>query len=242
MVATLVRSGALLASALVLAGCGLVSADMVFGEDNDSGSATWSGEPFDRVVVAGSDNIEFTTADSHSVTPTGDPAVLEKLRFSVKDGTLTVSRRRSSFSFGDSGSALVKVAAPSLRGLTVAGSGDATADRLAGDAKLSIAGSGSIAVAALASDRLDANIAGSGTMRLAGVAKEADISIAGSGDIKGEALRVDKADISIAGSGDVALASDGEVEAKLMGSGDVTIKGKAKCTAKSMGSGALRCG
>lgn len=209
---------------------------------NKGWSSSWSGEPFDRITLAGPDNLTFVTEGKHAVTATGDAKALEKLQFKVKDGELRI-RRKSGWGFGDSGEATITVNAPALRALLVAGSGTARIDRMEGDkVELNIAGSGNAEVASLTAKSLEGSIAGSGSMRLAGAAESSEISIAGSGSVLADAFKSDAVEISIAGSGDVTMASDGTVDASLMGSGDVTIKGSAKCTSSSMGSGSITCG
>lgn len=236
------------ASGVALAGCTLVDgAEMLIedesGESNEGWSSQWSGEPFDRITLAGPDNLSFTTEGEHAVSATGDAKALEKLQYRVRDGELRIRCKKSTFSFGDSGEANIKISAPALRALVLAGSGSAKVDRMEGDEiKLSIAGSGDAEVALLAAKKLDGAIAGSGSLMLAGSAENTDISIAGSGSVKGERFTSPSVDISIAGSGDVVMASDGTVDAALMGSGDVTIKGKAKCKSSAMGSGTVTCG
>lgn len=210
---------------------------------SDGWTNQWSGEPFDRITLAGPDDLTFVTDGTHAVRATGDAKALETLQYKVRKGELRIRRKSSGWSFGDSGDATIAISAPALRALKLAGSGSAKVDRMEGDnVELSVAGSGDASVASIRAKKLEGSIAGSGSLRLVGSADSADISIAGSGSVLGERFRSDAVDISIAGSGDVTMASEGSVEASLMGSGDVTIKGAAKCQSKSMGSGSLTCG
>ncbi|WP_373487818.1 head GIN domain-containing protein [Blastomonas sp.] len=247
MTVTWKAGAALIAACAALGACGVVeSAESLIESDvnSDEGwTSSWAGEPFDSITVAGPDDLDFTTG-AHAVTASGDPKAIEALQFKVKDGALSIRRKPSNWSLGRSkGEATVKVSAPALRALALAGSGAAKVDRMAGDSvKLSIAGSGDADIAQIVTKTLKGSIAGSGSIRLAGSADAADISIAGSGSVLGEGFTSDAVDISIAGSGDVTMASDGAVDASLMGSGDVTIKGSAKCKSKAMGSGSMSCG
>ncbi|WP_017669658.1 head GIN domain-containing protein [Blastomonas sp. AAP53] len=220
----------------------LIEGDME-SEDSGEWSSSWSGEPFDRITLAGPDNLTFVTGSEHAVSARGDAKALEALQFKVRDGELKIRRKTSNWSFSDKGEATITVNAPALLALSLAGSGSARIDRMEGDEiELNIAGSGNADVARLDAKRLEGAIAGSGSLKLAGSADRADISIAGSGSVKGERFTSPAIDISIAGSGDVTMASDGAVEASLMGSGDVTIKGSAKCESSAMGSGTITCG
>lgn len=213
------------------------------GAEGDAWASNWSGEPFDRITLAGPDDLTFVTDEKHAVRATGDAKALKALQYKVQNGELRIRRKSSTWSFGDSGEATIAVSAPALRAMVLAGSGSAKIDRMEGDSvELTVAGSGDSSVAQISAKKLEGSIAGSGSLRLAGTADESDISIAGSGSILGERFRSDAVEISIAGSGDVTMASEGSVDASLMGSGDVTIKGAAKCKSSSMGSGSLTCG
>jgi hypothetical protein len=239
----------LVAGVAMLGACNITdAAEITFdsdegGSSSEGWSSSWSGEPFDRITLAGPDSLTFVTEGKHAVSATGDAKALEKLQYKVRDGELRIRRKSSNWSMGDSGEAMIAVNAPALRALVVAGSGSAKVDRMEGDSvKLSIAGSGNANIAKLTAKTLEGSIAGSGSMRLAGSADSSEISIAGSGSVLGEGFSSDTVEISIAGSGDVTMASDGSVDASLMGSGDVKIKGSAKCSSTAMGSGSITCG
>ena len=193
------------------------------GSGGEGWASSWSGEPFDRITLAGPDSLTFVTDGKHAVSATGDADALEQLQYKVRDGELRIRRKSSRWSLGDNGEALIAVNGPALRALSIAGSGSAKVDRMESDkVTLSIAGSGDADVGKVITKSLEGSIAGSGSLKLAGNAESSEISIAGSGD--------------------VTMASDGSVDASLMGSGDVTIKGKAKCSSTAMGSGKINCG
>jgi hypothetical protein len=199
-----------------------------------------TGTPPEELVLLGPDEVRVTQGDKLAITVEGDKAVTDKLRFTLKDGTLGVLREGKSIDIGD-GKAVVNVTMPAPKTLTMAGSGKINSAALAKDAKVTIAGSGDIETPNVAGDKLDLTIAGSGSYRGAGNVTALDVSIVGSGSAAMDALKTDKADLTIAGSGNSAFASDGEVKAKIMGSGSVTVRGRARCTVESMGSGKLVC-
>ncbi len=199
-----------------------------------------TGTPPEELVLLGPDEVRVTPGDRLAITVEGDKAVTDRLRFTLKDGTLGVLREGKSLDMG-SGKAVVNVTMPAPKTLTMAGSGKINAAVLAKQAKITIAGSGDIETPNLVSDKLDLTIAGSGSYRGAGNVAALDVSIVGSGSAAMDALKTDKADLTIAGSGNSAFASDGEVKAKIMGSGSVTVRGRAHCTVEAMGSGKLVC-
>ena len=228
--------GVALVGAAVLGGCQMANGGLSGGE------VRWSGEPFDRIAATGPDRIEISIGDRHAVDATGDPDVVERLRYKVVDGELRIGRE-SGWSLNDDGSATVRVTAPVVHGVKLAGSGDVSVERMEGDSvSASIAGSGDLDIGAMVATTLNASIAGSGSIKVAGQADTTKLSIAGSGDFSGGGLNSETATIKIAGSGDARLRSDGRVDAKIVGSGDVRIDGKAECTSKAVGSGTLVCG
>lgn len=200
-----------------------------------------TGTPPEELVLMGPDEVRVTQGDKLAITVEGDPAATDKLRFTLKDGTLGILREGKMFDRDESGAAIVNVTMPAPREVTMAGSGKISAAALAKAATVTIAGSGTVETTALAGDSLELTIAGSGDYRAAGQVQRLDMTIAGSGSARMDALKADRAELTIAGSGSAAFASDGEVEASIMGSGSVTVRGRAKCTVEAMGSGKLVC-
>lgn len=204
--------------------------------------ADYAGESFDSITLAGPDNIEFTTGEAYSMTASGDPDDIAKLRFEIDDGELTIGRKKDGWGM-DSKPVTLSISAPSLRAMTIAGSGSGRIDRMRGDTvKLTIAGSGDLDARDIDTPDFVGSIAGSGDMKLAGKATAAKLSIAGSGNIEADEFSGDKVKVSVAGSGDMSFRSDGEVDASLVGSGDVRVAGSASCKSSKVGSGELSCG
>ena len=145
--------------------------------------------------------------------------------------------------FGRSGTAHFIVTVPQLKGASIAGSGDISVDKVAGDAfDGSVAGSGGINVASMNVKELKLSIAGSGGVKAgSGTAQSASYEIAGSGDIDAGAVQAQALKVSIAGSGGIKAHSSGTADVDIMGSGDVDVAGGAKCNVSKAGSGNVRC-
>ncbi len=213
------------------------------GGDLDNGTAIGTSpatvESFTRLAAMGPDNVIFKTGDSFTITASGDAAALEALRYVIKDGRLVVGRKDKGWKGAP---ATITITAPSISALTLAGSGDLTADKVNGDdVKLSLAGSGNLKVADVTAKTLKGSIAGSGNFDIAGKATSADYSVAGSGKLQAGKLATTDAEISVAGSGDVDANATGAVKAKIAGSGNINVTGGAKCTSSSAGSGKVNC-
>jgi hypothetical protein len=195
---------------------------------------------FDRVAVAGSDDVQITNGN-FSVVAEGAADDLDRLDIRVDGGVLKIRRKTNGWS-GRGKDVRVTVALPALRGLTLAGSADVTADRAAADRfGLSISGSGGIRLADLDTKTADIELSGSGDMVVGGRCGALNVRVAGSGDANLGGLRCTNASISIAGSGDVSAHVAGDASIRVAGSGDVVIAGGARCTTKIAGSGTVRC-
>lgn len=197
-------------------------------------------DKFTDLSALGPDNVVFTTGDKFSVVASGDAEAIAQLRYVIKDGTLKVGRIDSK-GWKDH-VATITVTAPALSGLSLAGSGDVTADKLSGgEVAVRLAGSGDMKVTQIEADALKGSLAGSGNIDLAGKARTVTYSIAGSGDLNGAGLSATDAKVSVAGSGNANLNATGTVKANIAGSGDVTVSGGGKCDSSTVGSGKVRC-
>jgi hypothetical protein len=195
---------------------------------------------FDRVAVAGSDDVTITRG-GFSVVADGDQSDLDKLDIKVEGGVLKIGRKKSSWGWG-SKDVKVAVALPALHALSVAGSSDVTADRGDGDRfGLGISGSGNIKLARLDTKTADISISGSGDMAVGGRCGALNLRIAGSGNADLAGLKCTNASISVAGSGDVRAHVAGEATVSVAGSGNVDIAGGGRCTKKVAGSGNVSC-
>jgi len=199
-----------------------------------------NGPPPHELVLFGPDEVQVTQGDKLAITVDGDPAAVEQIRFTLKDGALGVLRAGKHFSSDDK-LAVIHVTMPAPSEVTMAGSGKINAPTLARDAKVTVLGSGRIDAQNVGGGKLEATLPGSGTFRAAGNVDDLELTILGSGSAELDAVKTSKAKITIMGSGGASFASDGDVDATIMGSGSVKVKGRATCKVTAMGSGSLVC-
>jgi hypothetical protein len=199
-----------------------------------------SGAAPNELVMFGPDEVQMTQGDKLAITVDGDPAAVDRLRFTLKDGTLGILREGKVFS-GDDKLAVVHVTMPAPRELTMGGSGKINAPAMAAGAKVTILGSGRIDTQSVSGDKLEVTLPGSGSFTAAGKVGKLDLTILGSGSAEMGAVNVDSAKVNVLGSGGATFASDGDVDATIVGSGSVTIKGRARCKVSAIGSGQLIC-
>lgn len=198
---------------------------------------------FDKVAVAGSDNVMIRTGTGFAVVATGETADLDRLEVRVEKGVLHIGRKSGGWSWGSNSKDLnIAVTLPALHGLSLAGSADVQADKGSGDLfDIRVAGSGNLMLASLETRTANVAISGSGDVKVAGRCGALNVRIAGSGDADLAGLACTNAAISIAGSGDVNAHASGQADVRIAGSGDVRITGGARCSKRVAGSGEVYC-
>jgi hypothetical protein len=198
---------------------------------------------FKRIESAGSYDVTVTTGSAPSVQAEGPENVLANLVVEVKGDELRIHPDKSqNFRWGKSGPVKIAVTVPELHGASLAGSGNLSVDKVAGESfEGNIAGSADFMLPQVDVQSLKFNIAGSGSANVGGKAANAEYSIAGSGDLDAANLQSTDVKISIAGSGNVKAQASGTVSGAVMGSGDAVITGGAKCNVTKMGSGSINC-
>jgi len=174
---------------------------------------------FERVASRGDFDVEVRQGSPASIEIVAEPGWAGRIDVEVSGDELRLSRKRD---VDSARGILVKVVVPSVRALSLSGSG-----------KLGWNG----VVAAM-----DVAVSGSGDARLAGKADRLKVAVAGSGDVDAKDFPVKDATVSIAGSGDVAVRlSGGTLTAQIAGSGDVNWWGEGKVGAvATAGSGRVR--
>jgi hypothetical protein len=233
------RTATLILPALFLSACGVAEST----PSGPSGSRSFDVSGFDKVELTGSDDVRIIAGPAFSVQASGPEKTLEKLKIEVSGSTLNIGRKRSiSMGWSNDKSALITVTMPTIKGASLAGSGDMAIDRVeTSDFDADLAGSGNLSVKSAQVEKLNVSLAGSGDVTLAGTTKFIDISIAGSGDVMAKDVSATDASISIAGSGNVDARASGAASVSIVGSGDVNISGTANCKTSKMGSGSVRC-
>jgi len=206
---------------------------------------TYEVAPFQQVATVGPQDVVITYGDGFAVRSEGSPDAIARLEAVVENGTLTIRPKdgwNGVFGRGDSSSATFYVTLPLLEGVSLAGSGDVSVDRVEGSRfEAEIAGSGELSIDDLRVDRAEFSIAGHGDIVAAGSVGETHVSILGSGGVQGDDLVSRTADVSVAGSGDVSLNVESAANVSMVGSGDVDISGPARCSISRLGSGDVTC-
>ena len=236
--------------AIALMGAASLTACSVGSDEGSTVPASGSGptrtyavEGFDRIAVAGGDDVDVRAGTAFSVRAEGPADELDRLRIARDGRDLVIGRQKRVFGFGGGKGVKVFVTLPRLSEANIVGSGTMMVDRIEGTTfEANIAGSGDLNIAALTTYAAEVNIAGAGTLRAGGAIKRLEANVMGSGSLDAAGLRVGEADVTVAGSGNVRAAVSGRATVELMGSGNVDLGAAAQCDVSKKGSGSVRCG
>lgn len=220
------------------------------GDDQDGvaasgtgGTRTYAVSGFDTVGLGGSGDVEVRVGHAFSVTATGAPATLDKIRVVQSGTSLDLGWKRGTRWSGGDGKVRYVVTMPRIAGASIGGSGTVVVDRVEGEAfEGNIGGSGRLDLRNVRVQRASFAIGGSGNVAAAGRARDLNVSIGGSGKLLLQPLVAETADLTIAGAGSVEANVARTAKVTIVGSGNVTVTGGAKCSVTKMGSGNVRCG
>jgi hypothetical protein len=174
--------------------------------------------PFRRVELAGSSNVMVTAGQARSVAVTADDNLLRRVTTRVRGGILVIDTVGS---YSTRVPMIVRVSVPSLR-------------------SLSLSGSGTVGATGISERQLTISLSGSGVVRAGGRVDRLAVTLSGSGDAQLGGLRARDARAVVAGSGRIVVRATRTLVASVPGSGAVFYLGHpAKVTRTVTGSGAV---
>lgn len=226
--------------ALALAACGgsIGAADGKVGND----SRTFSETGFDRVVLAGPDDVSINIGPAFAVRAQGYNEVLERLELSVQDGELRVDRKRDGESWGRRGKAKISVTMPQIRGATLSGAGRLDIDRAEAPAfEGAISGAGDYRVGQLKAQTASFRLSGAGNLDIAGEVGTLDLSLSGAGNVSADKLTARDLSAEIGGVGNVDARATGAATGRVSGVGSITVRGTDNCNIRKSGVGSVTC-
>lgn len=200
-------------------------------------------DAFTALTLAGSPSVILRQGSPQKVEVEGDVEDLRHLETTVTNGRLRIGTKQNSgmSSYRNRGSIKVYVTMPTIKALTVSGSGTIKAAEAVktGDLALTVSGSGGIELANVTADKLNSALSGSGNIDVSGVAPTQDVSVSGSGNVKASKLRSEACHVAISGSGNCRLMATKSLDASIIGSGDVYVMGSPKISSSVIGSGRI---
>jgi hypothetical protein len=174
---------------------------------------------FDRVELAGSNNVVIHVGGERRVVVRADDNLVGRVTTNVRTSTLIIANRPGAFTTRSPMS--VDVTIPSLDGLTLSGSGN-------------IVGSG------VEAERFDVSLPGSGTLTGSGEATRLDVTVPGSGSVEFIPLTAVQVRAAVSGSGSISVTATQRLDASVSGSGAILYSGHPTAVTKDItGSGTI---
>lgn len=217
------------------------------GDDDDPPSVTALADlrDFDGVTLNGPDHVVVTRGDKFAVTTSGSADALKHLKVVVRDHMLFVEREHHGGWFGGNNwgkGATVNVTLPALTRLALTGSGELSAEGLAGkQVRAQLTGPGDLRIKGIDADEAEISIVGSGDLSAQGRARTAKLEIKGSGGLRAGDLNAETVTATLSGSGDIAGHASRAAKIAVNGSGDVHVEGTNSCSISKQGSGDAEC-
>jgi hypothetical protein len=199
----------------------------VFGNSSSSSSegsgvpATQTREvaPFNRVDLAGGNNVVIRVGEQQSVVVKADDNLLNRITTQVKSGTLVIGNTPGSLKARTPMS--VEVNIPSLH-------------------TLALSGSGNIMVSGIKTESLTVTLSGSGNLFGSGTATSLHITVNGAGNARFTQLVAKEVHAVLSGSGGIFVTATKSLDASVPGSGTIIYTGNPHDVTKSVtGSGAI---
>lgn len=183
-----------------------------------SATQTRAVQDFHSVRLDDSSFVDITVGPELSVALTADDNLIDDLTTVVRDGVLVISMRDgvdASFRIGPS----VRITVPTLRAVSVDGSGTAVVKGLSGE-------------------KFSASLQGSGDLTANGKVTSVNVELSGSGDVDLSGVECQDANVALQGSGDVRVRASSSLTAAISGSGNIEYLGSPPRTSISVsGSG-----
>ncbi len=176
-------------------------------------------EPFSQVESSGAIRVSVEVGLEPGAVVVTDDNLISIVDTIVSGDTLKI---RTNKAFVTRSGIEVHVAAPTLDGIEVSGSGQTRATGV--DA-----------------DNLEVDISGSGSVTLLGVARSLDARLSGSGRLDAVGMPVESATVRASGSGGAKLVATQKLDADVSGSGSVRYGGSPADVSQDVsGSGSVR--
>ena len=195
---------------------------------------------FEKINVAGTAKVRFhASEDEYRVVVTVDENLYEYVEVFTKNNALNIRTKHGySCSFT---TFQVDVYCPSLRGVSMSGSGSFEGfDKITtSNFEATVSGSGKVN-GTVECEKFTAKVSGSGRITIAGNSHDANIDISGSGSFGGSDFEIFTAAVGISGSGSANVWVTEYLKARISGSGVVNYRGEPRVETNISGSGRVR--
>jgi len=161
-------------------------------------------EAFHAIELAGTLAVEVTLGKPLGVTITGEPALLDKVVTTVKDGVLVLDTRQK---LPHRHHLRAIVTAPDL-------------------ASVSLSGTGGLELSGLANDRFAISLSGTGAITASGTTGALRVTLDGTGQLAADGLAAKAVTVDMGGTGQATLRATQSLDARVSGVGSLEVHGK----------------
>ncbi|MCC8123007.1 MAG: DUF2807 domain-containing protein [Oscillospiraceae bacterium] len=213
---------------ILLSGCVGINFQSNGGLDTDNPlsseytTQTYDIGTYDTVMLSGIFVVAYTAADECAVSVDAQESLMQYVSITVEDGVLTADLNRDPI--GDP--PVLHLSAPTLKGLSIAGTVDMTTcdEIIAEHFQLNVSGLGALDLP-LAVDSLRVSVDGASSIRLSGTAASADIVINGTGAVEAFELDTENTAVNIAGIGTCDISCSETLDIVIAGMGELRYRG-----------------
>lgn len=194
---------------------------------------------FTKITLDMAGDVEFTQGDHFAVEVSAQQNLLSHIKTEVVNGELRIF---SEDNLRSREQILIRVIAPNLESLNLAGSGNIEVKSALHAEKMSMVVGGSGNISSKQSDfgQLIVSVSGSGNVELAGKAHSMEADVSGSGEVDAHSLTSDTVNTSVSGSGNVTADVVTQLTANVSGSGEVEYTGSPTVNSSVSGSGSVQ--
>ena len=195
---------------------------------------------YDGIHLSVPGTLFYTQANDFKVEIEAQQNIIDVIETYLVNGTELRIKMKNNVNIRKHDPIRVYVSGPTVRNLTVSGSGNIKVPQpvQSSDIRMGISGSGNIEVSRLQATQVTATISGSGDLSIRdGNANHTSANVSGSGNIDFLSFVSRKANAVISGSGNIRLHVSDELDARISGSGEIIYKGTPVVTTHISGSG-----
>ncbi|MFL6005732.1 MAG: head GIN domain-containing protein [Gaiellaceae bacterium] len=178
-----------------------------------AGSETRELPPFDRVELAGSNEVTIRVGGEQSVVVHADDNLLDRVTTRVSNGKLVIGNEAGGFTTRNP--IRVEVIVPGVE-------------------ELALSGSGRMDVEGIDADALAIALSGSGAVSARGRAQRVDVKLNGSGDVQLHDLVAQDVHATMSGTGRIAVNATDSLDATVPGTGSIVYTGNPPSVRKSV--------
>ena len=205
-------------------------------------SQTREVKPFTAISISYPAEVLIQQGKAELVKIEAEDNLIPQLSTEVKDGTLHVTNKVSSWSerVRPTQPVRITITVKNLRELDFSSAGSLRLVNLETDTlKVHLSGAGELAFEQLKAKELDCSLSGAGSFSVSGIADHLSLEVSGVGSFNGAALETITTDVQLSGVGSATVRVKDDLTAQVSGLGSVLYYGSPKLHTQVSGLGSV---